>query len=215
MHYTDIVFTTAEGLRERKKQKIATQLTESALRLFIVRGFEATTIKDIVAEVDVSPRTFFRYFDSKEDVIVAFSDDLNAELCAALATRPADEPPLTALHRAIAERVVLFAQNRKFTLALLRLINETPSIRARHFDKQNRLLRRLAAELARRMSIRSPHDLRPRLFASVALSALNTALAVWAERNGRGPLVKYIDETFAALCEVARPLRRRRKTANH
>lgn len=196
------------GLRERKKQKVAAQLTHAALRLFVARGFEETTVNDIVAEVDVSPRTFFRYFDSKEDVIVAFSEGLNADLCAALAARPADEPPLEALHQAIVERVAAFAGDRKFTLALLRLINETPSIRARHLDKQDRLLRGLAVELARRMRIRPAHDLRPRLIAAVALSALDTALAAWVGSGGRGALVDYVDDAFAALESGLRPASR-------
>ena len=78
------------GLRERKKQRTRAELTDAAFRLFADRGFDETTIEDIVEQVEVSPRTFFRYFDSKEDVVIGFFDDLGLELRSMLAARPPD-----------------------------------------------------------------------------------------------------------------------------
>jgi AcrR family transcriptional regulator len=82
---------TTVGLRERKKQRTRAELTDAAFRLFAERGFDETTIEDIVEQVEVSPRTFFRYFDSKEDVVIGFFDDLGLELRSMLAARPPEE----------------------------------------------------------------------------------------------------------------------------
>src|SRR5918992_4346071 len=99
---------TNVGLRERKKLRTRAQLTDAAFRLFTERGFDGTTIEDIVEEVEVSPRTFFRYFDSKEDVVIGFFDELGKGLRAMLAARPAEEPPFTAVRRALGSLVKLF-----------------------------------------------------------------------------------------------------------
>src|ERR671919_462614 len=96
------------GLRERKKQRTRAELTEAAILLFTDRGFDATTIEDIVGEVEVSPRTFFRYFDSKEDVVIGFFDDMGVELRGMLAARPQGEAPFTAVRRALGALIELF-----------------------------------------------------------------------------------------------------------
>ena len=96
--------TAAVGLRERNKLRRREQITEAALRLFAERGFDGVTIDEIADAADVSRRTFFRYFARKEDVILAWKQQMADELRAALAERPEREPPLDAVHRALATR---------------------------------------------------------------------------------------------------------------
>src|ERR1043166_5369694 len=81
-----------EGLRERHRKRTAADLEEAALKLFTEKGFDAVTIDDIAASADVSRRTFFRYFASKEDVILADHPKRLGELQAALDRPPADAP---------------------------------------------------------------------------------------------------------------------------
>src|SRR5690242_18367032 len=85
------------GRRERKKQRTREALVDSAFRLFAEKGFEATTVEEIADAVDVSSRTFFRYFASKEDVLLTFQDEQFCAMKAAFAARPADEPMISAV----------------------------------------------------------------------------------------------------------------------
>jgi AcrR family transcriptional regulator len=106
------------------------QLTDTALRLFAERSFDATTVENIVDEVEVSPRTFFRYFDSKEDVVIGFFDLFGERLREMLGARPAEEPPFTAVRNALGSLVDLYAEDRERVLAARQLAYETPAIRA-------------------------------------------------------------------------------------
>src|SRR5271154_6532332 len=84
------------GLRQRKRQQTRERLTRAAMALFLDRGFEATTLDDIAAAADISRRSFFHYFDSKEDVVFAWQEESTAALIAAVAARPASESMLSA-----------------------------------------------------------------------------------------------------------------------
>ena len=68
----------AAGLRARKRQETRERLTRAAMALFLERGFEATTLDDIAAAADISRRSFFHYFDSKEDVVFAWHEEITA-----------------------------------------------------------------------------------------------------------------------------------------
>src|SRR5256714_941819 len=92
--------TPISGLRERKKQRTRDALVDAAFALFRRKGFEATTIDEIADAVDVSPRTFFRYFESKEDVALTLLDLQFSTIYEEFAARPAHEPVLTALRHA-------------------------------------------------------------------------------------------------------------------
>src|SRR2546423_2389829 len=166
--YAVPVMDTTVGLRERKKERTRAQLTDAAFRLFTERGFDGTTIEDIVEQVEVSPRTFFRYFDSKEDVVIGFFDDLRLELRAALEARPVEEPPFTAVRHALASLVDVYVSDEERVVAAKRLANETPSIRARLLDKHARWENGMTEALATRLGVDSEEDPRPRLIAAVA-----------------------------------------------
>jgi AcrR family transcriptional regulator len=177
---------TTVGLRERKKERTRAQLTDAAFRLFGERGFDGTTIEDIVEQVEVSPRTFFRYFDSKEDVVIGFFDDMGLELREMLEARPDDEPPFTAVRNALRSLVDVYVAQKDRVVAAKRLSYDTPSIRARLLDKHARWENGVTEGLAARLGVDPARDPRPRLIASVALAAFGTATGQWCSRGGRG-----------------------------
>src|SRR5262249_21598608 len=89
------------GLRERKKQKTRSAIQREAMRLFQEQGYDATTVEQIAEAAEISQSTFFRYFPTKEDVILL--DDYDPLLIRMIAERPAEEPPVTAVRNAIVE----------------------------------------------------------------------------------------------------------------
>lgn len=181
------------------------ELTEAALGLLARDGFDAITIDEIVAAAGVSRRTFFRYFDSKEDVIVQFLGDVGAELSAALVARPVAEQPAVALRHALSVLVEACAEDPDKALRLVKLMLGTPTVLARYLQMQARWRDQLTAELARRSSEPPQSDLRPALAAAVALAAFDVALRRWAERDGAADLADLTDQAFAAVAPALAP----------
>jgi AcrR family transcriptional regulator len=191
--------TTNVGLRERKKQKTRAQLTDAAFRLFGERGFDNTTIEDIVDEVEVSPRTFFRYFDSKEDVVIGFFDDIGEELREMLELRPAGEPPYTAVSEALGSLADMYEADEGRVVAAKRLSYDTPSIRARLLDKHARWENGLTEALAERIGVDPDRDPRPRLIAAVALAAFSTAVGDWCTAGAKSDLHARVDDALTTV----------------
>jgi len=190
------------SLAERKRQLVREELSEAALQLFALRGFEETTVDQIAAAVGVSPRTFFRYFKVKEDVLVEFLGQIGEQLVAELAARPAGEPPLAAMRQAMSLLVGLHLEHPEKSLKLTRLLLRTPTVRARYLDHQARWRDGLAAVLATRAGL-GPADFRPVLTASIALAAFDAALARWVDVDGTPPLAELVDEAFSAARAAA------------
>jgi AcrR family transcriptional regulator len=189
---------TSIGLRERNKLRTRAELSDAAFRLLADRGFDDTTIEDIVEQVEVSPRTFFRYFDSKEDVVIGFFDDLGLELRAMLATRPSDEPSFTALRAALGRLIDLYEERQDRVVAAKRLAHETPSIRARLLDKHARWENGVTEELVTRGGDPSQEP-QMRLLAAVALAAFSTAVSAWCTSGGRADLHTLVDDALGAV----------------
>ncbi|WP_021594568.1 TetR family transcriptional regulator [Actinomadura welshii] len=123
------------GLRERKKQRTRQALATAALRLFAERGYEETTIADIAAAADVSPRTFFSYFPSKEDVVFAEIDDRLAEVSERL-RRTSGEAPMETIRRSIVDVLeAVVAEHRDYGAVQVALVLERPGLRARALQR--------------------------------------------------------------------------------
>lgn len=184
------------GLRERKRQQTRERITRVALTLFLERGFEATTLDDIVAAAEISRRSFFHYFASKEDVVFAWQDDINEALAAEVAKRPSAEPPLLAAEQALL--AVLGCYDREDALALGQLVHDTPALRVRDQAKYEALERGLASTLSRRLGS-APDGLRVRLAAMVAIGALRIGTEAWLAEGGRERPDEYARRAFNTL----------------
>ncbi|WP_169950271.1 TetR family transcriptional regulator [Microbispora sp. H11081] len=161
------------GLRERKKQRTRDALIDAALDLFLSQGYEATTIDQIAARVEVSPRTFFRYFASKEDVALSPTADEQEMFLAELVARPLSEPPFTALSQSMRAMLSILKEadgaEASRVVKAQRLVHSTPVLLggAMRLIRENE--RRLIAEVARRRGT-TPDDLQSQLVVSVFVS---------------------------------------------
>jgi AcrR family transcriptional regulator len=130
---------------------MTSQIAEMAIDLFVERGYEETTIDDICAVADISRSTFFRYFRSKEDVLVHRVADLGDSLLSALQARPDGETPWVALRRALSPLIEQYGADSERVLRSTRLVKATPSLATFHQEKLARWGQLLIPEVARRM----------------------------------------------------------------
>ena len=120
----------ANGLRERKKARTREAIIDAALDLFASKGFEATTIEDIAAAADVSPRTFFRYFESKVDLVMARNEAHGDKIGPLIVARPASEGPLEALRQVIQQTMCELLADPS-VVRELQVMMGTPTLRNR------------------------------------------------------------------------------------
>lgn len=185
------------GLRERKKLETRTSLRRAAVRLYLEHGPSAVTVQDICEAAGVSPRTFFNYFDTKDDAVFDWDQRLTCQLVETLETLPANETPLSALHHAIAVTLPVLVEDPDWHTrgAVLR---ENPELAPKLVHNSRRMEDALTRAMARRTG-EGEDALRPRLLAGCGLVALRTALVGWTPDNHADGLLALLDEAFAAL----------------
>jgi AcrR family transcriptional regulator len=173
-------------LLARRKERTRRELAEAATRLFIERGYDRTTIEEIAAAVDISPRTFFRYFPTKGDIVVALSLTTFEDLAGALRDRPACESLAEALCAAV--EVVLTGDPAEIR-AFERLLSDNPGLRAAFLQASSPHRQRFTAVLSARAGI-DPCSLKARVAASAVIDAIDAALQLWgaAEDDGTAPM---------------------------
>lgn len=187
------------GLRERKKLQTRAAIVEAALELFERKGFDATTVEDIAAAADVSPRTFFRYFESKQDVVMAKTNEKGDHLGALLTARPPEEAPLEALRGTIVGVISEMVAADDGSLREMRVMMGTPELRAMALDHFHEHQDELAAALAGRMGL-PPDAFTPRLLAGVVSTALWALVDRWVTEGAEPDrMVPMIDEVFDML----------------
>ncbi|MFE9063460.1 TetR family transcriptional regulator [Streptomyces violaceusniger] len=175
------------GLRERKKQRTRNALVRSALELFTRQGYEHTTVDEIAEAVEVSQRTFFRYFANKEEVAFASQESAECHFFAALCGRPADEAPLAALRSAVLDAwgsigdAIEQMVPPELHMRMYRVIESTPSLLAVHLRRTAEMEERLASEIARREGLDIDADPRPRLVVAMFSGAIRVSGKLWGE----------------------------------
>jgi AcrR family transcriptional regulator len=172
-------------LQRAKHRLVRQEIARAAWELFAARGYEATTVADIAREAGISRRTFFRYFESKEDVVVETSDTLAEDVLLAFEQRPAQEPALVAIHRALRPIVEARLADAAQWRAIITLLRESRTLRRALLERHARMEERLAALLARRSGADPATDPTPALLAFVTRALLDTAFNVWYDQKPR------------------------------
>jgi AcrR family transcriptional regulator len=166
-----------DGLRERKKARTRASIREHALRLFREQGYQDTTVEQIAAAAEVSPSTFFRYFPTKEDVVLR--DDFDVRMFEAFERQPPDLAPIPAIRAAVREALATLspAEWAEFRAAS-ELSFSIPEIRARALDELAQTIAAMADALAKRAG-RAPDDLAVRTLAGAVLGIMLTVTMPW------------------------------------
>lgn len=180
-----------------------------AMDLFARQGFEETTVDQIVAAAGMSPRSFFRYFGTKEGLVLGTQETIGRVVADALGERPMDETPWVAIRRAFDILVERNDADPPRNLILRRMLADAPSLRAGHLEKRARWQQLLAPHVAARLSSpqrrqrrAGPHadfDPRPQAIAAAALACLDTAESSWVHLEGAVPFGQLVDETMSAV----------------
>lgn len=182
------------GLRERKKLKTRIAIRRATYELIAAQGYEATTVEQIAEAAEVSPSTVFRYFPTKEDIVL--TDEFDPVMIAELRARPAHEPVLESLRHVVLLGLRLALEHDpEEIIQRTRLLVEVPVLRARMMQSISVTSGMLCEVLAER-SGRAAADLEVRAYSMAVLGALHETTVYWAEHEHRDDLVDLVNRAL-------------------
>jgi AcrR family transcriptional regulator len=187
-----------EGLRERKKQNTRRTLQAVALSLVDERGLEHVTVQGIAEAADVSPRTFFNYFTTKEDALVGSDPTGPQRLAELFLARPEEEPPLVALRAVFLSQAEAIAESQPLWQLRQRVVHRNPSLWPALVGASTETEHRLAGAVAQRSGA-APDDPYPALVAAVAAAAMRTSMQHCAATGFAHPVAEVVRSAFDSL----------------
>ena len=185
-----------EGLRERKRRETLQRIAQTGLELFVVRGYEETTLDEIAAAAGISRRTFFHYFKSKDEILLAWQAGLADAVRDAVLEAPADKEPFDTLCEALLKMASLF--NTETVIAIARVLRSSEQLRAANQLKYLRLESAAHEALCRLWPQRGRRG-RLRMAAMAGLGAFRVAIDEWTDEGGKEPLTKRLEKAFDNL----------------
>jgi AcrR family transcriptional regulator len=180
---------------------IQQEIAAAAMRLFVTQGFAATTTDQIAEVAGVSPRSLFRYFGTKEDIVLGDMKAAGELVLDALRGRPADEAPLEALRAAMQALGDVPGNSHDRAFRIAEMFTKEPSLRARKAEKRHDWLTLLVPEIERRLGVEPGEvpDIRAHALVACALTCLDAATEIWVRRGGKGHLGDLVDEALTVM----------------
>jgi AcrR family transcriptional regulator len=191
--------TPEPDARTRRRRRFRDQAQDVALGLFTSRGYDEVTMAEIAASLDVSERTLFRYFPSKESLLDPAHEELVERLAAELAARPPDEHAFVAVREALRAVGDEIDHDRATFLARMSLVEAIPQLQAHLLRRQSELEDAIAEVVAARTGLDDPADLRPRLVAACAVSTLRVAVERWIASDTDDDLLTVLEGALDVL----------------
>ncbi len=196
------------SLRERKKLATRRLLQRTALELVAERGFPNVTVEDIAEAADVSPRTFFNYFPSKEAALFGPDPARGMELRERIAHDSPGAPALDVLRAvmltgagAVTDDLAELGGDPAAWLHRMKAVRSDPQLRAAHAAQMAKLERTITEALAERLGTDPDRDPYPGLLCAVATGVFRNSMSSWAASGGTVPLEQLIDLSFRALAD--------------
>jgi len=185
-------------IRERTRRLAQTELTMVAQDLFLEHGYDETTVDQIAAAAGMSKRTFFRYFPSKDDLVIGKYDLFGDRMAEALDARPADEPVWESLRR-VFDITLDYVQDdgqRARNDAMEHIVQSTPQLTARYLEKLQRVQALLIGRVAQRLAL-SATDPRPAAIVAAAFACMHAARASWLGSDQSKPFDTFLDDAMS------------------
>ncbi|MCL2514415.1 MAG: TetR/AcrR family transcriptional regulator [Microbacteriaceae bacterium] len=199
------------GLRERKRVATRHAIERAAIELSLEKGYENVTVDEIAEQADVSPRTFFNYFSSKEAAVVGHHPEgPDAEKVEAFLAAPVDQPVLAGIHQMLSSfieaksdedtRAVHELQERRMQLML-----RHPTLFRQRMEGMDEMTNKMTEIVARRLRVldpaldEAPARDRARLVVFVSFAGMRHAWANWADHGGEGRLAECVKSSFDQL----------------
>jgi AcrR family transcriptional regulator len=183
------------GLRERKKRQTRATIRQTALKLFLEKGYDSTTTSEIARAADLSIATLFNYFPSKESLL---GDDFEPVFIHYLQARPASEPLFAAFREAMRESMTKASDEIAFSLARGRLIRSTPALQAAAGLERERDTSRLAELLAERYGLNC-QEFELRVVSATLVSAMHVAYEAWFAADGKTNIHELVGRALAVV----------------
>jgi AcrR family transcriptional regulator len=200
-----------ELLSERRRRLMREELGRIAVRLFAEHGFDNVTVDEIAAAAGTSPRTFFRYFATKDEIVLDYERRLQERLLEALRSRPMTEGPVEALRQAYIATSRVEPADRQRVLQLGRILEAAPALRARASGERLAEDRAVAENIAERLRTRA-RDARVRVIVAAMGAVSATEFRAWVDSGGKGDPAERISEALtlleAGLGQLDRDVRR-------
>jgi AcrR family transcriptional regulator len=193
------------GLRERKKRQTKERLIGAALRLFRDRGYEGATVEAIAEEAEVSVTTFFRYFDSKEDVFLEGHRAIIDRVEAAIRERSSGVSVIAALRQTIVEILQAQPELEIRDEPQHKDLDAVPELRDRIRDHEEQIRGAIADAYAEQLGV-PVGDMRPRLLAGAILSAVDSARSAWLEDRTDVSLGVYLVRALDVVEQMTLPV---------
>lgn len=190
------------GLRARNLEQNRSDVAAVAVELFTTSGFDQVTIDDIAAAAGISKRTFFRYFDTKEDAVLPYERERLEQFRELLARRDPDEPVLVSIRRATNALITaadLFDPSD--AIARLNLIRDNPSVRAHSLELRSRWEVEVRDVVAEHLGEDPGTSITANVAAAAAIGATRAAAEVWLVTGGTSDLAALVEEAFELLAD--------------
>lgn len=185
-----------DGLRERKRRDTLERIAQTGLELFIAQGYEVTTLDQIAAAAGISRRTFFHYFKSKDEILLAWQSGLADSLRTFIMEAAGDQSPLNALCGALLKLAAPYDTDT--TIVIARLLRSSDQLRAANQAKFLRMEQAAFEALCDRWPQRARRE-GLRMVAMVGLGAFRIAIDEWTDAGGKQPFTRRIEKAFIAL----------------
>jgi AcrR family transcriptional regulator len=191
--------TATLGLREMKKERTRSDIVRVATRMFASRGFDDVTVDEIAAEAEVSHRTFYRYFATKEELVLGPLQQGLDEFVSRFTQRPRSESVIASVRGAIMDLAATYEHDLDHDRHRAALVRSTPSLQLRQHERHAAFESAMVPLIAQRLDVDPIEDIRPALIAGCAVAAVRVATAQWLLGGARRPLMPVVEQALTML----------------